>query len=152
MFFFFSLEFFLSKIIRNNTYNSRILLHVLSRRYIIKEERKEERGDFKKKKKRRRRRRAFTTRSSLFHTTKVFVIKRYIQLVGVVGKRLDYAIFTGRKPGPDGVSLIEQVKAHVFLFFFDRGSRGSRRRVAAATATAATAGVSITHIGNTMVT
>ena len=65
---------------------------------IIKEERKEERGTLKKKKKRRRRRRrrrAFTTRSSLFHTTKVFVIKRYIQLVGVVGKRLDYAIFTG---------------------------------------------------------
>ena len=95
MFFFFSLEFFLSKIIRN------IILTVeyyyaysVGWYQIIKEERKEERGDFKKKKKRRRRRRrrAFTTRSSLFHTTKVFVIKRYIQLVGVVGKRLDYAI------------------------------------------------------------
>ena len=88
MFFFFSLEFFLSKIIRN------IILTVeyyyaysVGWYQIIKEERKGERGDFKKKKKRRRRRRrrrAFTTRSSLFHTTKVFVIKRYIQLVGVV--------------------------------------------------------------------
>jgi len=85
VFFFFSLEFFLSKIIRN------IILTVeyyyaysVGWYQIIKEERKEERGDFKKKKKRRRRRRAFTTRSSLFHTTKVFVIKRYIQLVGVV--------------------------------------------------------------------
>ena len=52
---------------------------------VLIKERKEERGDFKKSddnaddEMRARDERAFT-RSSLFNTTKVFVIKRYIQL------------------------------------------------------------------------